>query len=1549
MLALLVLLPVLLVPAPASAQANVTGQWQVLPYNMLINPIHVAMLPTGRILVVSGTENDPTNTISKAAVLDLNAGTVDVQVIPWDLFCNAMSHLPDGRLLITGGNKQYNPFRGIRTTTIFDPATEKFIQVQDMAEGRWYPSNTLLADGRTITFSGWLEFSGGTNTAVEFYSVPGGWGSEFFAPFFPALYPWMHLLPNGKVFVSGAKRTSELFDPATQTWTPMATFNYPNDRTYGGSVLLPLSPKNNYAPRIMIFGGDNPSTATAELIDLSQPSPTWQNLPSMVGPRLQQTSTILPNGKVFVAGGSQQDLVASTATLAAEMFDPTSLTWSPAGSAAMPRLYHSVALLLPDGRVWMAGSNPSQGTWEPRMEIWSPPYLFNSDGSLAPRPSLTGAPAKVGYNAPFSVQTPDAASISSVVLMHLGSFTHAFDFDQRLVEMSFTKGSGTLTVTSPPNGNIAPPGPYMLFILNASGVPSVAKMITLATNPTNQPPRGSIDEPAGDVTIQAGQSVTFSGGGTDPDGSVSGYQWIFPGGQPASSTSATPGAVSFPAPGTYVVSLTVTDNQGANDPSPPSRTITVQGTGGPGAPTAYFTSPAPNSTVGGTQIVNMGVQGGTSPYTYALAIDGVQVFSQNTANTTAGYAWDTTQYGNFGHSLTLTLTDGAGQTSTATLTVSVDNNGGTQAPFTAGLSSPTAGETVTGNVAVNVWRDGNGTSPYVFTISAQGTVLDSTTSTSNHVTLNWDTTRTPNGPATLVATITDSTNASASTGVNVTVSNAGGGSAPVASFTSPAAGATVGGTVSIGMAVSGGTPSYTYRLTIDGTVVSVQTLTTATATFTWDTTTYGNASHTLGLTVTDANNQSSTASRTVTVSNGGGGGGTAPAASFTSPANGATVSGTEQVGLAVSGGTANYTYVLTIDGTQVFTQTTSATSTAFPWDTTTATDGAHTLALTVTDGQSRTSTVSETVTVQNGGGSASFEVGLTSPSPGATVSGTIAVNVWLGGSGTAPYTYTISANGVTLDSAVCSCGHVTLAWNTLQTPNGQQTMTATITDAAGQRAFTTVTVTVQNAGNTNTPVASFTSPAAGATVSGAVGVGMAVTGGTASYTYRLSIDGTQVFQTTTAASTATFTWDTTTAANGNHTLSLTVTDANSVTSAAATETVTVSNGGTPNPPVASFTSPADGATVSGTQQVGLAVSGGTAPYAYALAIDGTGVFQQTTSATSTAYTWDTTTAASGGHTLSLTVTDTNGQTSTATRSVTVSNGTPAPFTAGLTSPSPGSTVSGTVAVNVWLGGSGTPPYTYAISANGLTLDTAACSCGHVTLAWDTTRTPNGQQTLTATITDAAGLSASTTVTVTVQNAGAGPAPLVASMSSPADGATVSGTVSVGMGVSGGTPSYAYRLTLDGTVVFQQTTTAASQSFSWNTTATADGQHTLVFTVMDAASQTSSVTRTVTVQNASGGGGPAPFEVGLTSPSPGATVSGTIAVNVWLGGSGTAPYTYAISAAGVTLDSAVSSGSHVTLAWDTTRTPNGPQTMTATITDAANRTASTTVNVTVQNP
>ena len=477
----------------AMAQVSVQGQWTTLPPAVPINPIHAVLLNGGKILVVAGSGNCPPSQSgcpsgppygpangSGALLLDPVTGqTLQQFTVSWDMFCNAMVLLQDGRVLIDGGTIQYDPFHGAANASIFDPSTTAFSDVPPTLHGRWYPSLLTLADGRVMTFSG-LEESGGTNLAVEFYTIGSGWSTTYNANWTPDLYPRLHLLPDGKVFYSGAQTKSRLFDPSTTTWSSViATTNYSGIRTYGTSVLLPLSPANNYDPKVIIMGGGNPSTASTEIIDMGSSVPAWQYGPPMSQPRIEMNAVILPNGKVLALGGSLYDEQNSTASLNADLYDPVSNTFSSAGVYVYPRLYHSVALLLPDGTVWSAGGNPSRGHYVPQQEIYKPSYLFNPDGTAATRPTVTSAPSSISYSSAFTVQTPDSANVSKVVLVRNGNVTHAFGMDQRLVELSFTPDIGSISVTAPPNGNIAPPGYYMLFILNNSGVPSIAKFVQI--------------------------------------------------------------------------------------------------------------------------------------------------------------------------------------------------------------------------------------------------------------------------------------------------------------------------------------------------------------------------------------------------------------------------------------------------------------------------------------------------------------------------------------------------------------------------------------------------------------------------------------------------------------------------------------------------------------------------------------------------------------------------------------------------------------------------------------------------------------------------------------------------------------------------------------------------------------------------------------------------------------------------------------------------------------------------------------------------------------
>ena len=467
------------------------GRWDLLPTVMPINPVHAALMHTGKVLIVSGSGNDPDNKDFMAGVWDPTTQVIRTFRITWDMFCNGMVILPDGRPFVFGGTLRYDPFLGEPRASAFDPATETFTDLPNMSGGRWYPTGTVLGDGSVLVYSGLNDTNGGLNRTVEIWTgarkdpwIPAGTA-------FPSLefYPREHLLPDGKVFESGWNIESQLYDPTRHTFTAVARTRLNQRRIYGTSVLLPLTLAENYKPRVMILGGFPglpnqipAATNTTELIDLSVPSPQWVNGPPMTEARVQLNATLLPDGKVLVSGGSQVDEDNASAVKAAELYDPKSNTFSPASTMEVPRLYHSNTLLLPDATVVAVGGNPMRKVYQPEIEVYSPPYLFDEHGNPARRPVITHVPAgEIHYGASFRVSTPDADGIRSVVLMRPGAATHAFDMEQRLVELSFTMDSGRsyLRVEAPATGNLAPPGYYLLFILDEKGVPSVAKFVHL--------------------------------------------------------------------------------------------------------------------------------------------------------------------------------------------------------------------------------------------------------------------------------------------------------------------------------------------------------------------------------------------------------------------------------------------------------------------------------------------------------------------------------------------------------------------------------------------------------------------------------------------------------------------------------------------------------------------------------------------------------------------------------------------------------------------------------------------------------------------------------------------------------------------------------------------------------------------------------------------------------------------------------------------------------------------------------------------------------------
>ena len=376
-------------------------------------------------------------------------------------------------------------------------------------------------------------------------------------------------------------------------------------------------------------------------------------------------------------------------SLNADLYDPATNTFSSAGANSFARLYHSVALLLPDATVWVAGGNPVRGTYERHIEIYQPAYLFQSDGTPAARPSITNVPASVSYGNQFTLQTPDAASIGSVVLVRNGTVTHSFGMDQRMVGMSFTAGSGSLTVTAPPNGNVAPPGYYMLFILNNSGVPSVASSFLLSSSSTPAPTVASIAPNSG--TAAGGTAVTITGTGFLAGATVS------VGGTPATGVTvvnSTTITATTPAHAAGAVNVIVTNSDMQ------SGTLTQGFTYTPianPAPTLTGVSPASGTAAGGTAvtITGTGFQAGATVSLGGTAATGVTVVSSTSITaTTPAHAAGTV-------SVIVTNSD----TQSGTLTQGFTYTAVSNPPPTVSGISPASG-TASGGTAVTITGTG---------------------------------------------------------------------------------------------------------------------------------------------------------------------------------------------------------------------------------------------------------------------------------------------------------------------------------------------------------------------------------------------------------------------------------------------------------------------------------------------------------------------------------------------------------------------------------------------------------------------------------------------------------------------------------------------------------------------------------------------------------------------------------------------------------------------------------------------------------------------------
>jgi FtsP/CotA-like multicopper oxidase with cupredoxin domain len=467
------------------AAAAAKGAWEMLPCDSVTLAVHFALLHTGKVLIFSGSGNYPPRHDSHtygSVLWDYQEGGFTPVPISYDVFCAGQGTLPSGTVLAAGGTKNYDsPWEGAPEASLFSPAGESWAAAPDMADGRWYPTLVSLGDGTVMAFSGTNQAGTGLNTVPEaFDETTGTWHPtpHLRTAGWP-LYPHLFLLRDGHLFFTGASLGNSTLggrklDLGTGAATAVPGLSLPSNRDQAASVLLPPAQDQ----KVMVMGGWGAAGATpnADIADLAASHPAYTPASPMIHGRTRLNAVILPDRTVFISGGGSSP--ESGPVLEAEIYDPQLGTWSAAATATVPRFYHSVALLLPDGRVATAGSNPARGDDELRIEIYHPPYLFRGQ-----RPFVEHAPTEMAYGGKFEVRTPNAGELQWAQLIRPMATTHSCDTQQRLVDLPFTVLSpDAIQVTIPNERSLAPPGWWMLSVVDTKRRPSDAYWVHLTAH-----------------------------------------------------------------------------------------------------------------------------------------------------------------------------------------------------------------------------------------------------------------------------------------------------------------------------------------------------------------------------------------------------------------------------------------------------------------------------------------------------------------------------------------------------------------------------------------------------------------------------------------------------------------------------------------------------------------------------------------------------------------------------------------------------------------------------------------------------------------------------------------------------------------------------------------------------------------------------------------------------------------------------------------------------------------------------------------------------------
>jgi Domain of unknown function (DUF1929) len=441
------------------------GQWNSncrLPDDF--NLIHATVLRSGNLLAIAGSGNVPGGT-RRGYVLNPDTCSFTQLSLPRDFFCSINVALPDGTVLMAGGTRQYDPFQGLRTAYVFNPGERTFTRAGTMAEGRWYPGATQLANGDVAVFSG-LDTAGDLNPQVEIYR----WQTRTWnlKPYTFNVPTYAHMLPmsGGRLFFTGmgfgGSNRVGILTPSNGAWQAVGGLD-PSTRDQGASFFVP----GTQGLKAMVVGGEVNTSAT---IDLSRSNPTYQAGPSLAKPTRFLSHGTLFDGTVLLAGGQDP---AGNPVSDAYLYRPSSGTLEPAPATSYAHQYHSVMWVDRKGRAWLGGGNPARGVEQPVLERFDPWYVDEPN-----RPAFTSAPSTIKHNQEFSVtvRVAQGETLSRLWLHRPASVTHQFG----AAEGSFSLARSGSRWVLRANGNLTPPGYYYLVATDSRGVPSVAKMVRVA-------------------------------------------------------------------------------------------------------------------------------------------------------------------------------------------------------------------------------------------------------------------------------------------------------------------------------------------------------------------------------------------------------------------------------------------------------------------------------------------------------------------------------------------------------------------------------------------------------------------------------------------------------------------------------------------------------------------------------------------------------------------------------------------------------------------------------------------------------------------------------------------------------------------------------------------------------------------------------------------------------------------------------------------------------------------------------------------------------------